>query len=76
MDCISGTIIAESLVRSIHAADEMGTESQGLMIEKGHLCQLLHLPAGTGLFSKRKIWCIFSALSSLALYVNNKDCWL
>lgn len=50
MDCISGTIITERLVRSIHAVDEMGMESQRLMIEKGHLYQLLHFPAGIGLF--------------------------
>ena len=53
MDCISGTIITERLVRSIHAVDEMGMESQRLMIEKGHLYQLLHFPAGIGLFPTR-----------------------
>lgn len=53
VDCISGTIITERLVRSIHAVDEIGTESQRLMIEKGHLCQPLPFPAGIGLFPIR-----------------------
>lgn len=53
VDCISGTIIIERLVRSIHAVDEMGMESQKLMIEKGHLCQLLRFPAGIRLFPMR-----------------------
>lgn len=53
MDCISGTIITERLVRSTHAVDEMGMESERLMIEKGHLCQLLHFRADIGLFPMR-----------------------
>ena len=53
VDCISGTIIIERLVRSIHAVDEMGMESQKQKIEKGHLCQLLRFPAGIRLFPMR-----------------------
>lgn len=53
VDCISGTIITERLVRRIHAVNEMGMESQRLMIEKGHLCQLLYFPAAIGLFPMR-----------------------
>lgn len=67
MDCISGTIIAERLARSIHAVDEMGMESQGLMIEKGHLSQLLHLPAGIGLFPTR--YGVFLVLCPVWLYM-------
>lgn len=68
VDCISGTIITESLVRRIHTVNEMGMESQRLMIEKGHLCQLLYFPAAV----PNEIWYIFSALSSLVSYVNIK----